>query len=139
MPAVSTSAPAVGTIATWTTTADASTAVVNTLTYDKADQLTKDDITGGATAHNYYGYDPAANRLSETTASTTTAGTFNNLNQLTALTSSAATQTVAGYTSTVPASTLTIDSVLATITSTTNFTANVAVPAGTNNPLRTLR
>ena len=123
---------AVGTIATWTQTADASTAVVNTLTYDNADQLTKDDITGGTTAHNYYGYDPAGNRLTETTASTTTAGAFNNLNQLTAWTSSSASQTVAGYTSTVPASTLSIDSVPASITSSTNFTANVSVPAGTN-------
>jgi RHS repeat-associated protein len=123
---------AVGTIATWTQLADAGTAIVNTLTYDNADQLTKDDITGGATAHNYYGYDPAGNRLTETTASTTTAGRFNDLNQLTALTSSTASQTVAGHTDTVPASTLTIDSVLSTITSSTNFTANVAVPAGTN-------
>ena len=117
---------AVGTIATWTQQADSSTAVVNTLTYDNAAQ------SGGGSASNAYKYDPAGNRLTETTASTTTAGAFNNLNQLTALTSSAATQTVAGHTDTVPASTLSIDSVPASITSTTNFTANVSVPAGTN-------
>jgi YD repeat-containing protein len=122
----------VGTIATMTQTNDSSTVIVNTYSYDGADQLTNAVQSGGGSNSNAYKYDPAGNRLSETTASTTTAGAFNNLNQLTALTSSAATQTVAGYTSTVPASTLTIDSVPATITNTTNFTANIAVPAGTN-------
>ena len=57
----------VGTIATWTQQADSSTAVVNTLSYDHADQLTGCVQSGGATAGNKYNYDPAGNRLAETT------------------------------------------------------------------------
>jgi RHS repeat-associated protein len=85
------------------------TAIVNTLSYDGADQLVNAVQSGGGSATNAYNYDPAGNRLAETTASTTTAGRFNKLNQLIATSSSATTQTVSGHT-----------------------TANVAVPAGTN-------
>jgi RHS repeat-associated protein len=122
---------AVGTIATWTQQADSSTAVVNTLTYDNADQLTKDDITGGATNHNYYNYDPAGNRLLETTASSTTGGQFNNLNQLTGLSGSTTSTTVSGHTSAAITS-ATVNAVPATISGSTNFTANVSLPIGTN-------
>jgi YD repeat-containing protein len=55
----------VGTIATWTQQADSATPVVDTLAYDNADQLTKSDLSGGTTGHNYYNYDPAGNRLLE--------------------------------------------------------------------------
>jgi YD repeat-containing protein len=78
----------VGTIATWQQQADSSTAVVNTLSYDGADQLTSAVQSGGASASNAYRYDPAGNRLAETTGSGTTAGQFNNLNQLTGLSGS---------------------------------------------------
>jgi RHS repeat-associated protein len=121
----------VGTIATWTQQADSGTAVVNTLAYDNADQLTKDDLTGGTTAHNYYNYDPAGNRLLETTASTSTAGQFNNLNQLKGLTGSPTSQTVTGHTS-AAVSSVSIDAVTVTPTNGTNFTANVSMPSGTN-------
>ena len=121
----------VGTIATWQTQVASNTAVVNTMTYDNADQLTKALQSGGGSASNTYGYDPAGNRLTEKTASTTKAGQFNNLNQLTGFTSSSTSLTVAGHTSGAVSS-LTIDAVPTTITNNTNFTANVSMPSGTN-------
>ena len=121
---------AVGTIATWTQQADSSTAIVNTLSYDGADQLTNAVQSGGGSASNAYAYDPAGNRLAETTGSGTTAGQFNNLNQLTAIGSTTST-TVSGYTSTAIAS-ATVNAVPATITSGTNFSATVPLPNGTN-------
>ena len=121
----------VGTIATWTQQADSSTAVVNTLTYDNADQLTSAVQSGGGTASNAYHYDPAGNRLAEVTGSGTTAGQFNNLNQLTGLSSSTTSQTVAGNTS-AAVTNVVVNAVPATISNTTNFTANVPLPNGTN-------
>jgi RHS repeat-associated protein len=121
----------VGTIATWTQQADSSTAVVNTLSYDNADQLINAVQSGGGSASNAYNYDPAGNRLAETTGSGTTAGQFNDLNQLTRLSSSSTSQTVAGHTSAAITS-ATINAIPATISSSTNFTANVPLPAGTN-------
>ena len=121
----------VGTIATWTQQADSSTAVVNTLSYDGADQLINAVQSGGGSAGNAYHYDPAGNRLAEVTASSTTAGQFNNLNQLTGLSSSTTSTTVAGNTS-AAVSSVTVNAVPATITSSTNFTANVPLPNGTN-------
>jgi RHS repeat-associated protein len=121
----------VGTISTWTQQADSSTAVVNTLSYDGADQLTNAVQSGGGSASNAYGYDPAGNRLTETTGSGTTAGQFNNVNQLTRLAGGASTTTVAGHTSAAITS-ATVNAVPATISSSTNFTANVPLPAGTN-------
>ena len=122
---------AVGTIATWTQQADSSTAVVNTLSYDNADQLTSDVQSGGATASNAYHYDPAGNRLAEVTGTGTTTGQFNNVNQLTALSASATGQTVSGYTS-AAVTNLTVNAVPATITSGTNFSATVPLGGGTN-------
>ncbi len=122
---------AVGTIATWTQQADSSTAVVNTLSYDNADQLTGNVQTGGAATTYGYGYDPAGNRLTEAIGSGTTAGQFNNLNQLKRLSSSTTSQTVSGHTSAAITS-ATVNAVPATISSSTNFTANVSMPAGTN-------
>ena len=123
---------AVGTIATWTQQADSSTAVVNTLSYDNADQLTSDVQSGGASASNAYHYDPAGNRLAEVTGTGTTTGQFNNVNQLTALSTSATGQTVSGYTS-AAVTNLTVNAVPATITGGTNFTANVPLGGGTNS------
>jgi RHS repeat-associated protein len=120
----------VGTIATWTQQADSSTAIVNTLSYDDADQLTSAAQSGGGSASNGYNYDPAGNRLAETTGSGTTAGQFNNLNQLTSLSTSTTSQTVAGTTS--ANATVNINAVAASITNGTNFVANVALPSGTN-------
>jgi RHS repeat-associated protein len=121
----------VGTIATWTQQADSSTAVVNTLSYDNADQLTSDVQSGGATASNAYGYDPVGNRLSETTGSGTTAGRFNNLNQLTALSGTTTAQTIAGHT-TAPIARATVNAVPASLSNATNFTATVPLLNGTN-------
>jgi RHS repeat-associated protein len=123
---------AVGTIATWTQQADSSTAVVNTLSYDGADQLVNAVQSGGGSASNAYHYDPAGNRLAEVTGSGTTAGQFNNLNQLTGLSSSTTSTTVAGHTSAAITS-ATINALPATITSSTNFTANVPLPTGATN------
>jgi len=120
-----------GTIATWTTKADAATSIVNTLSYDGADQLTDAVQSGGGSASNAYAYDPAGNRLAETTGSGTTAGQFNKLNQLTAISSSTTSQTVAGHTSATITS-ATVDALPATITSGTNFSATVPLPSGTN-------
>jgi RHS repeat-associated protein len=121
----------VGTIATWTQQADSNTAVVNTLTYDNADQLTGNVQSGGAATTYGYGYDPAGNRLTGTLNSATTAGQFNKLNQLTGLTGSPTSQTVAGFTSTAITN-ATVNAVPATISNSTNFTANVQMPSGTN-------
>ncbi|MGA9705133.1 RHS repeat-associated core domain-containing protein, partial [Pseudomonas sp.] len=121
---------AVGTIATWTQQADSGTAVVNTLSYDNADQLTNAVQSGGGSASNAYSYDPAGNRLAEKTQSTTTTGRFNNLNQLTAYSGGTVAQTVSGHV-VVPAS-VTVDAVPATVTQGTNFSANVPLPNGTN-------
>jgi len=122
---------AVGTIATWQQQADSGTAVVNTLTYDNADQLTGAVQSGGGSASNAYNYDPAGNRLAETTTSGTTVGRFNMVNQLTALTSSATTQTVAGHTSGAVTNVV-VNAFPATLSDTTNFTASVPLPEGTN-------
>lgn len=122
---------AVGTIATWTQQADSSTAVVNTLSYDGADQLTNAVQSGGGSASNAYHYDPAGNRLAETTGSGTNAGQFNNLNQLTTYNSSTTATTVAGHTN-LAASSVTVNAIPATITSSTNFSASVPLPSGTN-------
>jgi RHS repeat-associated protein len=122
----------VGTIATWTQQADSSTAVINTLTYDNADQLVSDVQSGGGSASNAYGYDPAGNRLSETTGSGTTVGSFNNLNQLKSLTASPTSQTVSGYTSGAVTN-VTVNAVPATLSSGTNFTASVPLAPGTSN------
>ena len=87
----------VGTIATWSQQADSSAAVVNTYQYDKADQLVNVSQNGGTTFSNVYNYDPAGNRLLETTPSGATGGQFNHLNQLTSL-GAATAQTVSGTT-----------------------------------------
>jgi RHS repeat-associated protein len=121
----------VGTIATWTQQAGSGPAVVNTLSYDPADQLTNAVQSGGGTAHNAYQYDPAGNRLAEVTGSGTTAGQFNNLNQLTGYSGGAGSQTVAGHTS-APVSSVTVNAVPATVSGSTNFSATVPLPAGTN-------
>ena len=122
---------AVGTIKTWTTQADAGTAILNTLTYDAADQLVNAVQSGGATASNAYNYDPAGNRLVETTATTKNAGQFNKLNQLTAYGSTTTATTVSGHSST-PLASATVNAFPATITSGTNFSASVPLPQGTN-------
>ncbi len=121
----------VGTIAKWTQQSDSSTAVVNTLSYDGADQLTGNAQSGGATTAYGYAYDPSGNRLTGSVGSTTTVGQFNNLNQLKETTTSATSTTVAGHTS-AAVSSLNVNAVPATITGSTNFTANVPLPSGTN-------
>jgi YD repeat-containing protein len=88
----------VGTIAAWTQqTNSSSTGATNSFTYDNADQLTHDTQSGGATnAYGYY-YDPAGNRLAGSVNGATTAGQFNVLNQLTRLSGSTTSTTVAGH------------------------------------------
>jgi YD repeat-containing protein len=124
----------VGTIATWQQQADASTPTKYTLGYDNADQLTSavqsDTSTNATVSSNGYGYDPAGNRLSETTLSGVTGGQFNNLNQLMAL-GSTTSQTIAGNTS-AAVSNVTVNAVPATISNATNFNATVPLPNGTN-------
>jgi RHS repeat-associated protein len=126
---------AVGTIASWTQQADSSTAVVNTLSYDNADQLTKNVQSGGATAGNGYNYDPAGNRLAETTLSgtsvtATTASLFNNLNQLLSLSGTTSTTTVSGTTS-LAASSVIVNGLAATVTGTA-YSASIPTITGTN-------
>ena len=122
----------VGTIATWKQQADTGTATLNTLSYDAADQLVNAVQSGGATATNAYGYDPAGNRLSQITATGTVTGNFNKLNQLTSQTGTTTLQTVSGYTSGAVTN-VTVNAVPATISSSTNFTANVPLAPGTTN------
>jgi RHS repeat-associated protein len=126
---------AVGTIATWKQQVDANTPMQYALTYDATDQVVDDEQTNTSTearvSSNKYGYDPAGNRLAETTLSTTNTGRFNNLNQLQNYGPVSGTQTVAGNTSgSVMA--LMINGQSATVTSGTNFAASVPLPNGTN-------
>jgi RHS repeat-associated protein len=69
--------------------------------------------------------------MAETTLSATNSGQFNSLNQLTHYGTVSGTQTVAGTTS-GSAPSVTINGQAATVTSGTNFTANVPLPSGTN-------
>ena len=125
----------VGTIATWQQQADSDTPTSYALSYDAADQLINavqtNTSTSATVSSNAYNYDPSGNRLAETTQSATTAGEFNTLNQLTRYTSVSGTQTVAGNTS-AAVSSVTVNAVPATVTESTNFTANVPLQPGTN-------
>jgi len=125
---------AVGTIASWSQQTDTNTATLYTLGYDNADQLISatNTVSGTNTVvnSNNYAYDSAGNRLAETTLSGTTAGQFNNLNQLTAI-GSTTNQAVVGNTSAAIAS-ATVNAVPATVSNATNFSATVPLPAGTN-------
>jgi RHS repeat-associated protein len=124
----------VGTISTWEQQADSGTPSKYALTYDNADQLTDAEQTNSSTdatlTSNKYGYDPTGNRLSETTLNSTNVGQFNSLNQLTNYGTVSGTQTVAGTTSASAA--VTVNGQGASVTSGTNFTANVPLPNGTN-------
>ena len=124
----------VGTIATWQQQTDSNTPTQYALTYDKADQLINAVQTNTSTeatvSSNAYNYDPAGNRLAETTLSGTTGGQFNSVNQLTAL-GGATGQTVAGNTSAAVSSVM-VNAVPATVSNATNFTASVPLPNGTN-------
>jgi RHS repeat-associated protein len=125
----------VGTIATWQQQQDSSTPTNYALSYDNADQLinavNSNTSTHATVASDGFNYDPAGNRLQEKTLTATTVGQFNNLNQLTKITGSGTSQTVSGYTSGAITS-ATVNAVPATVSSSTNFTANVAMPSGTN-------
>jgi RHS repeat-associated protein len=124
----------VGTIATWEQQTDSNTPTQYALGYDQADQLKSavqtDTSTSATVSSNGYNYDPAGNRLAETTLTSTLAGQFNNLNQLTSYSTVTGTQTVAGNTTANAA--VNINAVPATMTNGTNFTANVPLPNGTN-------
>jgi RHS repeat-associated protein len=125
----------VGTISSWQQQTDASTPTQYALGYDPDDELTsavQTNTSNNATvSSNGYNYDPAGNRLAETALSGTTAGQFNNLNQLTGYSSTTTNQTIAGTTS-AAVSSVTVNAVAATITSGTNFSATVPLPQGTN-------
>jgi RHS repeat-associated protein len=125
----------VGTIATWQQQTDSNTPTQYALTYDNADQLTDAEQTNTSTSatitSNKYGYDPAGNRLAETTLSATTGGRFNSLNQLTGYGTVSGTQMVAGNTS--ASASVVINGQAANVTSGTNFTANVPLPPGSTN------
>jgi RHS repeat-associated protein len=125
----------VGTIATWKQQTDSNTPTQYALSYDGADQLAgavqTNTSTSATVSSNAYNYDPAGNRMAETTLSATNSGQFNSLNQLTHYGTVSGTQTVAGTTS-GSAPSVTINGQAATVTSGTNFTANVPLPSGTN-------
>jgi lipid-binding SYLF domain-containing protein len=74
---------AVGTIATWEQQQDSDTPTQYALGYDGADQLVSavqsNTSTSATVSSNAYNYDPAGNRLAETTLSGVTGGQFNNL------------------------------------------------------------
>jgi RHS repeat-associated protein len=124
----------VGTIATWQQQTDSNTPTQYALGYDAADQLISavqsNTSTSATVSSNAYNYDPAGNRLAETTLTGSTAGQFNNVNQLTSIGGSTS-QTVAGSTS-AAVSNVTVNAVPASVSNQTNFTANVSLPAGTN-------
>jgi RHS repeat-associated protein len=124
---------AVGTIASWSQQTDTNPTSTNALTYDNADQLTSSTnvLSGTNIASNNYAYDPAGNRLAETTLSGVNAGQFNNVNQLTGYSSTTTNETIAGYTS-AAVSSVKVNAVPASISNSTNFTATVPLPNGTN-------
>lgn len=74
-----------GQITSWSQQAGVQTPSVYNFGFDAADQLTTATVSGGSDGvHAFvYNYDPAGNRLSEQIDTTTTAASYNALNQLT--------------------------------------------------------
>lgn len=74
-------------LSSWSQQSDAAVPVVYALGYDAADQLAAaSGVQGGAAVQSFaYGYDLAANRVSEQANGVTRAASFNALNELTAV------------------------------------------------------
>jgi RHS repeat-associated protein len=130
-----------GQITNWTRQADASSPTVFNLGYDAADQLINailaTNTPGGAILKQFlYTYDAAGNPLSEHIHAGTndpaavTGGTFNNLNQLTALNPTNGPMTFAGWLD-KPGS-VTVNGTAAVMDHTTNFFGFASVSPGTN-------
>jgi RHS repeat-associated protein len=131
-----------GHIQTWTRQADVSTPTLFNLAYDSGDQLlsailTSNTLTGSILSQYVYVYDPAGNRLSEQIQAGTnspasiTAGSFNNLNQLTNLSGANGPMLFAGSMNKL--ATVSVNSNAAFVNPhTTNFTGYANVITGTN-------
>jgi RHS repeat-associated protein len=131
-----------GQITTWTRQTDANSPTVFSLGYDTGDQLlsailTTNTMTGAVLSQYLYGYDLAGNRLSEQIQAGTnspasiTAGSFNNLNQLTNLSGASGPMLFAGSLNKL--ATVSVNSNTAFVNPhTTNFTGYANVSAGTN-------
>jgi RHS repeat-associated protein len=131
-----------GQITTWTRQADVFTPTVFNLGYDSGDQLltailTSNSATGAILSQYVYGYDLAGNRLSEQIQAGTnspasiTAGTFNNLNQLTNLSGASGAMLFVGTLSKL--ATVSVNSNAAFVNPhTTNFTGYASVSVGSN-------
>lgn len=119
---------AVGQITQWTQ--DQGSAVEWTIQQDAADQLTRVSVAGQPSATENFAYDFAGNRIRNQKGDSLKTGTFNNLNQLTSL-SSGGKLKLSGITD--EPSTVTVQGQPARMTSATNFTAWPTVTTGTNS------
>jgi RHS repeat-associated protein len=82
-------------ITTWSQQAGVASPVLHTFGYDTADQLLSATLTNAGVLVNAfaYTYDPTGNRLTERIGSTTNAGTYNALNQISTSAGSAVSRT----------------------------------------------
>ncbi len=104
------------------------------LGYNRSDELTsavlRNDATNATLKQFFYSYDPAANRTSEQIDTAVTSGTYNSLNQLTAI--SAGGKTRFQGTLNEPG-TVTVGGQPAWMQGGTNFVADVGLTSGTNS------
>jgi RHS repeat-associated protein len=131
-----------GQITTWTRQSDTNSPTVFSLGYDTGDQLLSailatNNMTGAILSQYAYGYDLAGNRLSEQIQAGTnspasiTAGSFNNLNQLTNLAGASGPMLFAGSLNKL--ANVSVNSNAAFLNPhTTNFTGYANVITGTN-------
>jgi RHS repeat-associated protein len=122
-----------GTIQTWGKQNDAAGALVSSFIYDPVGQLISASVpqaSGPTPKVFHYVYDKAGNRTAEQIGDAVTGATANNLNQVTALSSTGSIH-FAGQLS-EPAK-VTVNGLPATVDSTNNFSADVPLAPGTHN------
>jgi RHS repeat-associated protein len=122
-----------GIIQTWSKQNDTASALTSSFTYDSADQLTSASVplaSGPSPQAFHYLYDKAGNRTSEQIDSGVAAATVNNLNQVTALSSTGPIHFAGGLSE--PAN-VTVNGVPAKVDANNNFSADVPLAPGTQN------
>ena len=122
-----------GIIQTWSKQIDAATALTSNFTYDSADRLIVASVPLASRPSPqafHYIYDKAGNRTSEQIDSGVAAATVNNLNQVTALSSTGPIHFAGGLSE--PAN-VTVNGVSAKLDANNNFSADVPLAPGAHN------
>ena len=122
---------AVGNIMTWGKTLDTSSTLTSSYSYDAADQLTRALVPTSSTATTgySYGYDKAGNRTREQIDSNVDSGTFNDVNELTAVNPGGAME----FTGTLSEfATVTLNGTAATLDGSNNWAGTATVATGSN-------